>query len=109
MTKTINRNSVAELIYSAENKFFGMTYIKADGSLRNAVCRLHVSNPTHCQKPGEGKYKGQSAEEALKKNNNIKYFDVTVENETGKGAFRTAKIDRIQTVTVNGEKYEVID
>ena len=106
---TINRNEILNTINQAPNQIFAMTYIKADGTLRKATCRLHVQNPTHCQKPGEGLYQGETFEHALKVNNNIKYFDLGVDGNGGKGGFRTAKIDRIQTVTVCGVQYTVID
>lgn len=106
---TIRRNEIVNKINEVPNLIFAMTYIKADGTLRKATCRLHVSNPTHCQKPGEGLYAGESFKHALEVNNNIKYFDLGVEGDGGKGGFRTAKIDRIQTVTINGQQYDVID
>ena len=75
---TIKRNEIVNTINTNPNRIFGMTYIKADGTLRTASCKLHVSNPTHCQKPGTGLYQGESFKHALEVNNNIKYFDMNV-------------------------------
>ena len=107
--ETIKRTEIVPRLNLTPNQIFGMTYIKADGTLRKATCRLHVQNPSHCQAPGEGIREGESAFHALRVNNNIKYFDLTVQNETGKGGYRTAKLERIETVSIGGHYYKVID
>lgn len=85
------------------NKIFSMIYYKANGEVRTARCRLHVENPKYCQKPGTGKYIGESAAEALKNHNNIKYYDLD------KLCYRTAKIDRIISIRACGKRYFVED
>lgn len=107
--ETIRRNEIIPRLNLTPNQIFGMTYIKADGTLRKATCRLHVQNPSHCQAPGEGIREGESAFHALRVNNNIKYFDLTVEGSGGKGGYRTAKLERIETVSIGGHYYKVID
>lgn len=107
--ETIKRDQILDTINRNPNHIFAMTYIKADGSLREATCRLHVQNPQHTLKPGTGLYAGESFEHAYNVNGNIKYFDMGVEGDGGKGGFRTAKIARIQTVTVDGHTYHVVD
>lgn len=107
--ETIRRNEIVPRLNLMPNQIFGMTYIKADGTLRKATCRLHVQNPSHCQAPGEGIREGESAFHALRVNNNIKYFDLTVDGDGGKGGYRTAKLERIETVSIGGHYYKVID
>lgn len=107
--ETIHRNEIVPRLNLTPNQIFGMTYIKADGTLRKATCRLHVQNPSHCQAPGEGIREGESAFHALRVNNNIKYFDLTVDGDGGKGGYRTAKLERIETVSIGGHYYKVID
>jgi hypothetical protein len=115
MNNTIKRNEIYAKINEVPNGFFGMTYIKADGSVREATGRLHVKNPKHTLVPGTGAYLGESAQEALENHNNIKYFDCGVDGnprhgqEFGKGDYRTAKIDRITRIRIKGVEYEVID
>lgn len=103
---TINKNA---------NSFFWIKYIKADGTIREATGRLHVQQPKHTLVPGTGEFIGESASEALKFHNNIKYFDCTVDGkprngqEFGKGDYRTAKIDRILEIKTGGIHYQIID
>ena len=111
----LKREMLVSLLEENSNQIFSMIYIKANGEKRKAVCRLHVSNPKHTTKPGTGKYKGISSEEALKRHNNLKYFDLNAEGTPsigqtpGKGNYRTAKIDRIIEVTIKGIQYILID
>ena len=111
----IHRADVYNKLNENRNQIFSMLYQKANGEMRKATCRLHVSNPKHCQAPGAGQFIGESAREALEIHNNIKYFDLGVEGvptasqTPGKGGYRTAKIDRIHEITVSGVTYEVID
>ena len=107
--ETIKRTEIVPRLNLNPNQIFGMTYIKADGTLRKATCRLHVQNPSHCQAPGEGIREGESAFHALRVNNNIKYFDLTVDGDGGKGGYRTAKLERIETVSIGGHYYKVVD
>lgn len=107
--ETIKRTEIVPLLNLTPNQIFGMTYIKADGTLRKATCRLHVQNPSHCQAPGEGSREGESAFHALRVNGNIKYFDLTVDGDGGKGGYRTAKLERIETVSIGGHYYKVVD
>lgn len=104
-----------EKLNESPNGFFSMVYIKADGSIRKATGRLHVSNPKHTLVPGTGKYIGESAQDAYIKHNNLKYFDCTVDGNPrngqtfGKGDFRTAKIERIKEMTINKVNYIIVD
>jgi hypothetical protein len=113
--KTIKRSEIATTLENNANSFFSMVYTKADGTKREATGRLHVANPKHTLVPGTGKFLGMSAETALKKHNNIKYFDCNIDGNPrkgqtfGKGDFRTAKIANIEQIKINGITYKVID
>ena len=113
--KTMKRSEIYDKLNANPYQFFGMTYIKANGDVRKATCRLHVQNPKHTQAPGTGQRTGQSAEDAYVDHNNLKYFDVTVEGKPGvgqtpgKGGYRTAKIDRIVEIRIGGEQYTIVN
>ena len=111
---TIVRSMIVKKLNENPNQIFAMVYVKKNGELRKATCRLHVSNPKHTLVPGTGLYAGESAADALKIHNNLKYFDLGVDGKPragqteGKGDFRTAKIDSIKELTINGVHYDVI-
>lgn len=113
--KTMKRSEIYNTLNANPYKFFGMTYIKANGEVRKATGLLRVKTPKHTQAPGTGQRIGQSAKEALEDHNNIKYFDVTVDGNPGegqtpgKGGYRTAKIDRITELRINGEQYTIVN
>lgn len=110
MENTIHRNEIMSLLNARPTAIFGLEYIKADGTLRRASCKLHVENPNHGTKPGQGLYKGESAKEALANHGNLKYYDMGKQNPDGtQGAFRTAKMSRIQRLVFDKVSYMVID
>lgn len=69
--------------------------------------QLGVANPTHTTKPGEGKYKGESAQDALA-DGRLKYFDMDAPADGGNGNYRQTRIDNIKRLHVRGEEYMVI-
>lgn len=103
---TIKRNEIYSKLVNNGNLIFSIEYIKADGSLRKANCRLGVDNPKFAPKPNGNGMDGKTAYAIY---NNIKYFDLGVEGNGGKGGYRTAKIDRIQKIKLGGVEYTVID
>lgn len=107
--RTIKGSQVVDLLNTRPTSIFGMVYRKQDGTLRTASGRLHVTNPSHGTKPGQGIRIGQSAEEALEQGN-LKYYDMGKKNPDGtQGAYRTAKISRIERLTFGGLVYRVED
>lgn len=112
---TMVRSMIVEKLNENPNQIFSMVYVKKNGEVRKATGRLHVSNPKHTLVPGTGLYIGQSAADALKIHNNLKYFDCGVDGNPrvgqipGKGDFRIAKIVSIKEITINGVHYDVID
>ena len=74
---------------------------------RFATAKLGVTDPQNALKPGTGKYKGESFEEALEKGRMI-YFDMNVENPDGtKGNYRQCKIENIKEIRMNGNVFWV--
>lgn len=82
----------------------GITWIKADGSIRTGSCMFGVKNPSHITAPGKGVRVGVSFHDAIEKNGVLKFFDVKAENRNGtKGDYRSAKISRIVSINYHGE------
>ena len=113
MIKKIQRNNIRNIIEELHNnfrgKFFGISFLKADGSLRNSSIQFGVFNPQSSLPPGTGKYIGENFFEALAEGR-IKFYDPNKINEKGgRGAYRQCRIDRLISLTVDGIKYEVID
>ncbi len=70
---------------------------------RTSTVQLGVTNPSHCTKPGQGKYQGVGFNEALA-SGNLKFFDPSA---NGRGGYRTAKIANITSLKVGGEVFRV--
>ena len=68
-----------------------------------------VENPANATKPGTGKFIGQSAEDAEKLHNNLKYYNPTGEDAKGRGIYRTCGYDRIYQFTTRGVTFNVMD
>lgn len=110
MENTIRRSEIMPLLNTRPTAIFGLEYIKADGTLRRASCKLHVDHPGHGTKPGRGFYKGESAKEALENHGNLKYYDMGKQNPDGtQGAYRTAKMSRIQKLVFDKVSYMIVD
>lgn len=88
ITKTI----ATELIGKSKGNIFSARFTKADGSKRDMTCRLGVKKYLQ---GGELKYDAQER-------GNVIVFDMA-----NKG-YRTIKIDRLEELTLNGVKYNVI-
>ena len=68
-----------------------------------------VINPTNALKPGTGKYKGQSAEEAEIKNNVLKYFNPNGADDKGRGVYRSCGYEKIYYLKTKGVEFEIVD
>lgn len=80
-------------------KQFEMTYTKKNGELRKALCKLNDKQFDNEHIKGTGVHR----ETKFKNRNVFQYFDVNSNN------YRTALIDNIIDVTINGKKELVID
>ena len=96
-------NSVLKTIKGAE--FFSMTYIKKDGTRREATCQLHVSNPRNEALTPNGL--GETAYEALQ-GGRIKYYEPHHAGLEGQGVYRQCRIDRLISMKVKGVTYRII-
>ena len=72
---------------------------------RYSRVQLGVKNPKNCTKPGQGKFIGESGEEAMKVGR-LKYFDMDVVNADGsRGCYRQCVINNIHCLHINGIEY----
>ena len=129
--KKINSNEVVEMIRkNSKNKIFSMIFERVNPKCEKcgyaskkligidecprcngkvlkyafATARLGVVEPKYALKPGTGKFKGESFEEALQQGR-LKYFDMT--KDDGKGDYRSCLISNIKNIKINGERYMV--
>ena len=85
-------------------EFFHLSYIKADGTEREANAQLHVSNPRNTAITPNGT--GESAQEAMK-GGRIKYYEAHHPGDTN-GVYRQCRIDRLVSMKIRGVVYKVI-
>ena len=85
----ISKEQAKDIIWLNRCKFFGVTFIKKDGSTRNMVCNLGVAKHL---KGGMKLYNY---------NNLICVFDVQIND------YRNVNIDTLQSLRANGNKYYV--
>lgn len=113
MIKKLKRTNIRGIIEELHNnfsgKFFGISFLKADGSLRNSSIQFGVFNPQSSLPPGTGKYVGENFFEALAEGR-IKFYDPNKINEKGgRGAYRQCRIDRLISLTIDGIRFEIED
>jgi len=77
-------------------KVFEMTYKKVNGDTRKAVCKLHDAVADLGVK-GTGLHR----HDKMEKNNVFQYFDVN------SNAYRSAKIENIMDVTIDGVLHKI--
>ena len=106
----MKRTEIANFIKSLPHgKFVGIEWIKANGEYRKAQAVFGVCNPTNATKPGQGQFKGVTFDEALDKGV-VKFFEPNKVNADGsKGAYRSATIAKMQSITWNGVRHEITD
>ena len=78
-------------------KVFEMTYKKINGENRKAICKLHDATIDATLK-GTGKHR----DDKMKNNGVFQYFDINSK------AYRSARLENILDVTING-KYEKVE
>ena len=103
---TITENEVNNILKTIKGaEFFSMTYIKKDGTRREATAQLHVSNPRNEALTPNGL--GETAYEALQ-GGRIKYYEPHHAGLEGAGVYRQCRIDRLISMKVKGVTYKVI-
>ena len=100
----MHSSEIANFVRSIPNgRMVGITWVKADGSLRTGACMFGVKHPTNVTAPGQGSRKGLDFQDALNQGV-LKFFDATVTNNNGtKGGYRSARIERIVKINYEGE------
>ena len=88
---TLSKTELRERIAEVGNRIFSVKFIKADGTERDMVCRTGVK--AHL-KGGELQY--DPFEKGL-----LSFFDMT------KKAYRMITLDRVLSIKLTGETYEV--
>lgn len=132
---TINANTAKEILMAIPaGEIFSIAYFRKEPvcqdckcrkGIRNGVCpkcgssnisytaysnaQKGVENPANATKPGTGKFIGQSAEEAEKLHNNLKYYNPNGFDSKGRGVYRTCGYDRIYEFTTRGVTFNVMD
>ena len=106
----MKRADIVPFVRSITNgQFIHIEFYKKDGTLRNATVQFGVKNPTNVTKPGQGVRKGRSFTEAASAGTLV-FFEANKENPNGtKGAYRSANIDKIVSITANGKKHIITD
>ena len=90
----INTKIAKSMIDSIDNgQFFGVTFVKADGSIREMNCRKGVKKYL---KGGEATYNGKN-----KNAGNIGVYDMVT------GDYRCFNINRLQKLRVGGVEYAI--
>ena len=105
--------AVRELIQSAGNKIFAVTFIKrSDGSKRKMVCRRHVQKPSYAKVPnGQVSYKRKEQD---KKNDLMTVFscnDLRYNHQdklNGRGNWKSIPLDSIIRLKINGEIFKIL-
>jgi hypothetical protein len=81
-----------KLIKQTNGAFFGVTFVKADGTLRDMTCRLGVA------KGLTGKGMAYDPKE----------HDLLTVWDTAKNAYRMIRLETLRRVSVDGEQFTVI-
>ena len=103
------RKEVADFVrHIKKGEFAHIEFVKANGEFRKATIQLGVVNPANVTAPGKGIRKGVSFEEALEQGV-IKFYEPNKINENGtRGAYRSARIDTLVSITSKGVKHQII-
>lgn len=88
----ITKEHAEKLIKSTNGAFFSVSFLKADGTLRDMTCRLGVSKGV----------KGVGMAYDPKEHDLLTVFDVQ------KNDYRMIRLETLKRVTVDGRSYTVI-
>ena len=94
----ITKFQVMEKIAEAQSHTFGAVFTKKDGSERKMSCRRGVRKGVS----GVG-MKFDPISKGL-----LPVYDMNVQTEDGKGAFRMLNLNTLKTLTINKKVYEVV-
>lgn len=91
---TINTNQAKELIRDTNGQIFSSTFIKKDNSIRTLTCRLRK------------RYKSKTGRKApykAKEYNLLPVYDMKIKD------FRMLNFNTLLTLTINKNKYKIIE
>ena len=81
-------NLFQSVVQATKGRFFGVTFVKADGSLRNMTCRTGVSKHTT----------GRGLKYNPTERGNVIVWDTSVKS------YRTIKLDRLISLRFSGKE-----
>lgn len=101
VNKTINRQDLISLLEAAGDTFFGVTFVKKDGSLRDMTCRFSVTKGV---KGDDASDQAKRAYETWKVNNPhlLRLYDTQADG------FRTVNLETVRSVRLKGDVYDVM-
>ena len=85
-------NLFQSVLDSTRGRFFGVTFVKADGTLRNMTCRTGVSKHTS----------GRGLKYNARERGNVIVWDTSVKG------YRTIKLDRLISLRFGGKEVTFI-
>ena len=85
-------NLFQSVVQSTKGRFFGVTFVKADGTLRNMTCRTGVSKHTS----------GKGLKYSPKERGNVIVWDTSAKG------YRTIKLDRLVSLRFGGKEVTFI-
>lgn len=96
-----------EMIQDQDGRVFGVEFIKkTDGSLRKMSCRRHAVDKA-IEKNKTGRKQGPNADPYMVKVWDMNKVEDPENPEASKGAFRTINVHTLQTLSINGVKFQV--
>ena len=105
----MKRSEIVNFVRSITNgKFVHIEFVKSNGEHRCAVAQFGVQNPANVTAPGKGVRKGVSFSEAAE-NGVLKFYEPNKVEDGLRGAYRSAKISNIISITADGVKHMIDD
>ena len=106
----MKRSEIVTFVRSiTDGRFVHIEFVKANGEHREATAQFGVQHPAHVTAPGQGVHEGVSFTEAAQ-NGVLKFYEPNKINADGtRGAYRSAKIANIISITAEGKKYTIED
>lgn len=104
MYQTILREQIRDIVNRSGHNIFGVTFQKADGSIRNMTARIHVRHPKHAAQP-QGIVDRAAQDEAA---GTVTVFDMNKHAPKHRGDWRRFRIDSVIELRVKGQRYRPI-
>lgn len=92
---------IRRTIEKAGHNIFGVTFVKADGSIRRMTARLHVANPKN--QPAPQGIVDRAAQDA--ESGTMTVYDMNKRINGKQGAYRRFRLESVKEVQISGEKF----